>query len=185
MVGAAPSAYSIADHRILPRSISMGVRMSRALPYSVRSIQFLLLFFGVVALAGCLREKDRLDAQVREMCAKDGGAKVYEQVALPAEKFDEFGVVSVPVKASAKAGDEFFYEWDITYYKKGNPEMWRSHFKLIRHVDGKLLGESVVYSRRGGDFPGPWHDSSYGCPKDQGMPFVKKQVFVRAAEEKK
>jgi hypothetical protein len=159
--------------------------MNRALPRSSMPIKFSLIFLSAFALVGCLREKDRLDAQVREMCAKDGGAKVYEQVALPAEKFDEFGVVIVPIKASAKAWDEFFYEWDITYYKKGNPEMWRSHFKLTRRADGKLLGESVAYSRRGGDFPGPWHDSSYGCPKDQGMPFVKKQVFVRAAEEKK
>lgn len=163
----------------------MGVRMSRALPYSVRSIQFLLLFFGVVALAGCLREKDRLDAQVREMCAKDGGMKVYEKVTLPSEKFDQFGVVNVPIKALAKEWDDFFYEWDTVYYKKGNPALWRSHFKLVRRSDGKLLGESVAYSRRGGDFPGPWHDSSYRCPDRVDISDLQIQIFLRAEEGKK
>ena len=110
--------------------------------------------------------------------------KVYEQVVLPPEKFDEFGVVSVPIKSTAKAWDDFFYEWDITYYKKGNPEMWRSHFKVVRRLDGKLLGESVIYSRRGGDFPGPWQDSSYSCPEDKGIPQLKKQVFISGTQGK-
>lgn len=179
MVGAAPSAYSIADHRIFPRSISMGVRMSRALPYSVRSIQFLLLFFGVVALAGCLREKDRLDAQVREMCAKDGGMKVYEQVRLPPTSFDEFGEARVPYKSFVQLTDSYFYESETTYFQRGNPEMWRTRYLLMRQSDGKVLGESVVYLRRGGDIPGPWPDSSFSCPERSDIKYLSQSVFQK------
>lgn len=36
-------------------------------------------------------EKDHLNAQMAELCKKDGGVKVYETVKLPAEMFDESG----------------------------------------------------------------------------------------------
>lgn len=46
------------------------------------------MIFGLL-LAGC--EKARLDAQVKELCAKDGGIKVYETVKLPADRFNQWG----------------------------------------------------------------------------------------------
>lgn len=157
----------------------MGVRMSRALPYRVRSIQFLLLFFGVVALAGCLREKDRLDAQVREMCAKDGGMKVYEQVRVPVDRFNDFGQIRVPFKSVAKVIDEYFYESETVYFRKGNPSMRRSNVKLIRSDDLKVLGEVVSYHRVGGDFPGPWHESSQSCPENVNEVELAKLIFMK------
>lgn len=140
-----------------------------------------------VTLAGCTREKDRLDEEVRRLCTMDGGIKVYEQVKLPPSKFDEFGVVNVPLKDAAEPSGEFFYEWNITYYKKGNPEMWRNEFKLFRRGDGKLLGKAISYSRRGGDLPIPlpMHESSFGCPSDGDISFLKKRVFVQAAQRRK
>jgi hypothetical protein len=143
----------------------------------VQPLALLLVFLA----AGCAREKDLLDEQVRKLCAVDGGVKVYEQVSLPPNKFDEFGIVRVPAKSVARLGDDFYFEWDITYYKKGNPEMWRNHFKLVRRADGKILGESVSYSRRGGDFPGPWHDSSFRCPENADISDINKQVFIRSS----
>ena len=133
---------------------------------------------GVAAtllLAGC--EKARLDEEVRRLCEKDGGIKVYETVRLPPEKFDKFGVVSIPIKEKTKPGDEYFYEWDIQYLKKGNPEMWRDHFRVIRVRDTKVLGEAIGYSRRGGDLPGPWHDSSFACPDGADITILKKRIF--------
>jgi len=141
----------------------------------VRFLALLLVFLA----GGCVREKDLLDEQVRKLCAVDGGVKVHEKVLLSASRFDEFGEIRVPPKELAKSADEYFYEWNVEHYKKGNPEMWRSHYKLIRRQDDKLLGEAIVYSRRGGDLPGPWHDSSYSCPEKSDIKYMKLAVFIK------
>ena len=78
----------------------------------------------LLSVAGCEREKDRLDAEVRRLCAQDGGVKVYEKVLLPPSKFDSGGVVSVPLESNSKPADQFYYEWETTHLKTGNPERW-------------------------------------------------------------
>jgi hypothetical protein len=140
----------------------------------------LLATAGVMLLAvACAREKDRLDAEVRRLCARDGGVKVYEKVVVPAEKFDKFGVVSIPNKEKMRAEDNYFYERRVEYLRRGNPELLRSQHLLIRRKDGKVLGESVRYTRRGGDFPGPWHESSFSCPDIGAQPALEKLVFQK------
>lgn len=119
------------------------------------------------------------DRQVREMCAKDGGVRVYETVRLPAEKFNQWGQVRIPTKQSAKPDDEYFYESSTNYLRNGNPEIWQSRYKVYRQADNKLLGESSGYVRRGGDLPGPWHESSFGCPENTDITDLNKQIFVR------
>ncbi len=130
-------------------------------------------------LAGC--EKDRLDAQVRELCAKDGGITVYETVKLPAERFDQYGQIRIPSKQDAKPGDEYYYESSTFYLISGNPAMWQSRYRVYRKIDNntKLIGESISYARRGGDVPGPWHESSFGCPDGADITDLKKQVFIK------
>lgn len=128
-------------------------------------------------LAGC--EKQRLDAQVKELCAKDGGVKVYVQVKLPSERFDQWGNVQIPPKEKVRVDDNFYYELNTTYIRKGDPEIWRSHFRVIRKSDSKLLGESVSYSRRGGDPPGPWHASSFECPDINTQSSMSKLIFIK------
>jgi len=151
---------------------------------NISAFTSLILVVSVpLTVPGCEREKDRLDAEVRRLCAQDGGIRVYETVTLPPDRFDKFGVVHVPLRSSAKSSDEFTYEWDITYFRKGSPEMWKNHFRLVRMNDGKLIGEAISYSRRGGDFPGPWHDSSYGCPADGDISGLKQHVFLSVEGE--
>jgi hypothetical protein len=128
-------------------------------------------------LTGC--EKYVLDQQVKEMCAKDGGIKVYETVKLPADKFDKYGVVRIPSKKDAKPSDEYYYDTNTTYLRTGNPELRRSHDRIIRRGDGKVLGEFIYYARRGGDMPGPWHDSSFGCPDLQSLPNFENSIFTK------
>lgn len=120
-----------------------------------------------------------LDHQVREMCAEDGGVKVYETVVLPQERFDKYDQIRVLAKSYAKPDDEYFYENDTRYLLKGNPEMWRSIFKIIRRNDGKILGEAVSYHRRGGGLFGPWHDSSFSCPENAGDIGLVKQIIIK------
>jgi hypothetical protein len=128
-------------------------------------------------LAGC--EKYALDRQVQELCAKDGGIKIYEKVKLPPERFDQWGNVHIPSKQDAKPWDEYYNDTDTTYFRTGNPEMRRSHDRIIRRRDGKVLGEFIYYARRGGDMPGPWHESSFGCPDLQTLPNFENSIFTK------
>jgi hypothetical protein len=142
----------------------------------MKTLTLMLLILPFVASCAT-PNKAELDDEVRRLCAVDGGVKVYETVTLSAQKFDRFGVVTVPLRKNAKPEDPYYYEWRIRYYKRGSPEMWRNHFILFRAKDQKVLGEAIGYSRRGGDVPSPKHDSSYGCPRDADISVLKQRVF--------
>jgi hypothetical protein len=133
-------------------------------------------------LSGC--EKARLDAQVRELCAKDGGIKVYETVKLPADSFDEWGMLKVykPTQGENALGPEYRFHHDTHFYKKGNPQMSRSHYKIVRRSDSKLLGETVLYGRGGGDMPSPMHESSFHCPEPSvaGEVQLIQRIFIKS-----
>lgn len=140
-----------------------------------------------LVLAGC--EKARLDQQVKELCAKDGGVKVYETVKLPEENFNQWGQVNFykPTQGENALGPEYIFKEARHYYRSGNPEMSRSHYQVYRRFDGKLLGEAVLYGRGGGDMPGPWHESSFMCPdpKIAGDVALLMQIFVLHMGKKK
>jgi hypothetical protein len=127
------------------------------------------------------------DRQVREMCAKDGGVRVYETVMLPAEKADEFGQPNfhIPIVpyGKLKETDEYILEWEITDLKNGYPNLKRNHFRLIRRIDQRLLGELVSYSRGGGDLPGPWVNSSFACPDKHKDISLFTQVFIKGRSQ--
>ena len=127
--------------------------------------------------------KSELDAEVTRLCAIDGGVRVYETVRLPAEKYnkllDAFGRLWIPSDESLKLEDEYYYKREHFYYKKGNPELSSSRHKIIRRSDGKILGESIRYARGGGDFPGPWHDSTYICPDPTSQPSLESSIFLK------
>jgi len=127
-----------------------------------RAVIFAFIFVGV--LVGC--DKARLDVQVRELCAKDGGIKVYEVVKLSADMFDKWGMVVFydPTRRENTLGNDYLFISEMIYYQASKPEMSRSHYQILRRSDSKLLGETVLYGRGGGDMPGPWHESSFHCP---------------------
>ncbi len=87
------------------------------------------------------------------------------------ERFDKYGQIRVPYKEHIKSEEEYYYESSTHYCKEGNPSMWRSNYKL--------LGEAVSYLRRGGDIPGPWHDSSFGCPKRGGAGYLQMKILLK------
>ena len=110
--------------------------------------------------------KSELDAEVKRLCAIDGGIKVYEMVRLPSDQFNEYGQINFyrPAQGENTLGSKYLFKVERIYYRQGNPEMSRTHYQVIRRSDQKLLGETVFYGRGGGDLPGPWHDSSFACP---------------------
>lgn len=133
--------------------------------------------------------KAKADAMVRELCAKDGGMKVYETVKLPTERFDQYGLVRFgslglpPLKQNMKSEDDFYYtseiNWMIPETSVGALAMWRLDQKLFRAADHKLLAVAISYSRRGGDPIGPWHPSSYRCPPNADITVAVRRVFER------
>lgn len=146
----------------------------------MRTLFTLLLLLPLATACASGPSKSELDAEVKRLCAIDGGIKVYERVRLPAERFDKYGNLRIPSKENAKPDDEYYYELDIHYYRKGNPELSRDHFKIFRRSDQKLLGESIRYGRGGGDMLGPWHGSSFVCPEiSSNQPSLEKSIFLK------
>jgi len=135
----------------------------------------------IAALLGLLwlaaGEKWLADRRVRELCAKDGGVKVYETINLPTDRFDKYGQIRIPDKRNATSDDEYYTEWITQIIKEGNPSIRRDHFLLFRKSDQKLLGEAVSYARLGGDMPGPWHGSSLRCPDQADDVSLERRVF--------
>jgi hypothetical protein len=145
----------------------------------MKKIIFVLLI-SITVYAMFFSEKARLDREVDRLCAIDGGIKVYETVKLPAEKFDQYGQIRVPAKWLAKPEDEYYYEGTTKYLIKGNPELLQLRTQMYRRSDDRLLGESILYVRRGGDMPGPWHPSSFSCP---GSTDLSRRIFIRSTGE--
>ena len=136
-------------------------------------------------LVGCEREKHRLDEEVRRLCAKDGGVKVYETVNLPPDKFDRYGNVKIPDIEKAKESDKYYYVSEMVYLYGGKTSqdyearIWRNHYKIIRRSDNKVLGEYVSYTRRGDGFQTPWHPSSFSCSDISKYPEFEKAIFLK------
>lgn len=152
----------------------------------------LIVALSAATLSGLLwlaeGEKWLLDWQVRELCAKDGGVRVYETVELPAEKFNQWGQPNFykPNQGENALGAEYVFKQDTHYYKRGNPEMSRRLYQVFRRSGKKLLGEVVIYGRGGGDLPGPWHGSSFDCPDlAEGEISLFKAVFLQSDRRQK
>ena len=145
---------------------------------NVLGIVFGLFWFGASAYyAGGRALLGNLE--VDRLCKQDGGLRVYETVTLPAKKFDNYGVVRIPSKQDAKPQDEYYYEQISNYHRDGNPKITRTQHRIVRRSDGRVLGESVRYSRGGGWLPGPWHGSSYMCPSiSKDVPAIEESIFI-------
>ncbi len=120
-----------------------------------------------------------VDHQVREMCARDGGVKVYETVELTPDLIDKAGRISIPYKDDATPSDKYFVETEYYYFKNGNPDFSRRQARIVRQSDGKVLGERISYGRGGGGLPGPWHGSSYTCPAPTKKIKFAKAIFIK------
>lgn len=155
------------------------------------SLLLLMPFFSACASGP---SKAELDAEVRRLCATDGGVRVYETVKLPPDKFNQWGQINFynPTQGENTLGPEYIYKWNIRFYKKGDPtvngpqetSMRRDHIQITRRSDMKLLGEVVMYHRAGGDLPGPWMPSSFHCPdrREANEGILMNQVFIKFTE---
>ena len=125
-----------------------------------------------MTLAACMGyvpgQQSYWDAQVREMCAKDGGVKVFETVRLNRQQYslllNKFGQLSPPLENKAGENVPIVHRFTSTYLRRNDPEVRRDELLVIRRSDGKVLGISIFYSRVGGDLVA-LHPSYFSCPE--------------------
>lgn len=127
----------------------------------------------VITLAGCMGyvpgQQSYWDAQIKEMCEKDGGVTIFEQIVVSTEQAvtlpkvgDFFGVAP---EALAKPEEPAFIRTQITQIRSGNPSVVREKQEIIRRSDKQIVGQVVRYGRGGGDFPSFAHPSTFSCPE--------------------
>lgn len=126
---------------------------------------------ALTMLAGCSTPLGLLyDAKMAQMCAKDGGARVYERVPAPASRFNSAGqLLLLPTNERVDAlGPDYRYIKETEYLRGneayGSLSIRRTVTKIIRKSDGKLLGESISYSRAGGNITFGAHSAGSSCP---------------------
>ena len=137
-----------------------------------------LIALLALANGGCERAKTRLDREVDRLCAIDGGIKVYEAVVLPPEKFNALGQPMVPIgKDEKRWGYHTTFNVTNLNYASSPPTLEKETQRVVRTNDQKVIAESVVYRRLGGEFfDGYLHGSGHHCPANEGGDFLA-QVF--------
>jgi hypothetical protein len=119
------------------------------------------------------------DYQVRGMCEKDGGTKLYQRVSLPKQYLDSDGFIRIPSSNKADINDLFSYSVETQKIKEGELAVYRYHVTVMRRSDSVLLGESVIYGRSGGDFPTFAYPSRFVCPENHGESQLINAIFLR------
>lgn len=148
-----------------------------------------LILMALSACAGYVPGRQAYwDAQVREMCEKDGGVTIYEQIVVTtaqAEKLPKVaGLFGVAPESLAKPYEPAFIRIHLTLIREGNPSVVREQQDIIRRSDGQVIGRAISYGRGGGDIPSPAHPSGFSCPDYLGIYKGIHQVY-RIEETKK
>lgn len=109
------------------------------------------------------------DAQVEEMCAKDGHVRIYERVTITKKELDKLllagnGRIYLGMKDLTKAEDPVYLESKETNIREANPRVRRTEWSAVRRSDQKVVAQWYSYGRVGGDIPSPAHGSSFRCP---------------------
>lgn len=152
---------------------------------AMRTIGVIGVVTAGLALSAC--ERLELDRKMEELCEKDAGVKVYEEVRLTAAEYQKLVMFR-----SAKS-DEDFYGPAYRYVSqreiligtdegatRGEGRIFRSYSAIYRRSDNRLLGESVNYFRTGGDgFTGGSHPSSASCGSTK-VPSLGQSVLIKA-----
>ncbi|WP_037588298.1 hypothetical protein [Stenoxybacter acetivorans] len=128
------------------------------------------------------------DAEVKRLCAIDGGVKVYEKVVLSPEDYDKLMEEGLQSKDSNNQMANYFSEdtgTDITI-KKGNPTIKRSSSTVIARNDNRVVAEIISYYRIDGEFPVPWHSHGFSCPDypnygNRPNRSIERSIFIKEA----
>lgn len=126
------------------------------------------------------------DAQIKEMCQKDGGVTIFERVTV--SKADVArgvlpqggGRLSVAIKELAHPDSPVYGVEQITrLHEVGSFRVSKRELLVMRRTDQAVVAKQVSYGRIGGDLPtGLAHDSSYGCPDIKTNAANLAQLFI-------
>lgn len=109
------------------------------------------------------------DDKVREMCVKDGGLHIFEQVSLPSSVYQSllsvFGELSPPELDGGRGEAPIGRISLDVHLHIGVPEVVRYEQRLVRRSDGKVLGSYITYARIGGDSGFVDNPSTFACPQ--------------------
>ena len=113
------------------------------------------------------------DAKVKEMCKKDGGVHVFDQIVITPAQAKSMprvgGYFGVAPEALARPQDPAFAKIRITKIHSGEPSVIREEQDIVRRSDQRVVARVVRYGRGGGDFPSPAYPSTYSCPGYQSI----------------
>lgn len=125
------------------------------------------------------------DMQVDRMCRVDGGIVIFETVELPAHDYEMYARKnwSLPSKSRSNEEDLYVVERMTRIYRLEEPRVSRTQYQIIRRSDGKVLGTLTSYGRGGGDLPGPWHGTSYRCPRTGTVPALETSIFQKSVRQ--
>jgi hypothetical protein len=125
------------------------------------------------------------DSEIRKMCMKDGGMKIFETAELKKQQYvlllDKFGQLDIPTENRATEDVPIFHKATRTFIHRNNPEVWRYELEVIRKNDKRVLGKRVTYWRVGGDLIA-LHPSQFSCPEKSEDIF---SALVHQSGEKK
>jgi hypothetical protein len=161
-----------------------GGKGSGLIGFVVASVVAVLIV--IVAVVAFLEgRKAYWDAQIRTLCAKEGGFTIFERVTLSKEEYERFGGyagdIQIPYVGEDPKGSPYVLEILMTSLREGEPYVVRAEILIRRRVDGKLLSRGVQYGRRGGDLPMGLHPSSFMCPP--AFSLSKETFSVREMEK--
>ena len=143
-----------------------------------------LIIVILILIAGFYEgRKAYWDHKVKEMCEKDGGATVFENVRISQEEYEKLGGINgtIPVPSERYKKDSPYFDRTVTEkIHEWNPEVIKWTSEIIRSVDEKILGKQITYSRIGGDIPtGITHPSSFSCRDIAGINLhIVRQIFI-------
>lgn len=128
------------------------------------------------------------DAQVREMCAKDGGVTIYQKLHISKAEVRLLGTVGgmigIPAKELARPNAPVHEELKIIDIRRASPQVSRSEMLILRRSDGAIVAKAIIYARSGGDFSSPAHPSSFSCPELKAVISDLQQLFIVAGDSK-
>ena len=142
----------------------------------VKQSLVLIAVVTVVLLSGC--EQERIDAQMQELCDKDGGMKIYETVLLPKEEFTVYGDVKF-FRTYNTSGGGYRFTSQKEVLRATKPTLAKTTYKVIREVDNKVLGTYVSYIRIGGAImPRLGPDPAKQCPANTNDIEFLRRLFL-------
>ncbi len=153
---------------------------------TIPAIAVVLLILAVGLFEG---RKLYWDNKVKELCGKDGGVRIFEQIRI--SKADtkllahNDGKIAVPVKELASLNAPVYSESTTVRLREWNPEVRRTEATVVRRADQKIIARWVYYSRNGGDFPsGIGHQTSLGCPELKKITTDLEHLFIAEGDSK-